>query len=317
MEGCEGWRREPPVFLLKAGGFILEAMKFGIWNLKTFFSISLGIHLAFFSLTFILFPEFKIDRLSLLNLEISLLSFIPEAKMESKNIDRKEPITTQPKNRPPFHEPGKELASKTKPESEPLPPVQAAALSIPPEEPKPLLPQPREEKQLMEPIATSKSIHSPPEESLALTKEETLLSLKRASSRFEDVSIASARSSSGERPGNPFPKPGSPEDSKKAVKREPPYDGRVVFTQPGYAENPRPHYPPEARKRGYEGEVVLRVEVLSNGRVGLIEIKKSSGYELFDRSALATVKQWKFIPAKKGEEPIALWVNIPIQFQIK
>ena len=73
----------------------------------------------------------------------------------------------------------------------------------------------------------------------------------------------------------------------------------------------------EAREKGYEGEVVLKVEVLINGRVGQIEIKKSSGYELLDHSALTTVKQWRFIPAKKGDVTIPLWVNIPVKFQLQ
>ena len=61
----------------------------------------------------------------------------------------------------------------------------------------------------------------------------------------------------------------------------------------------------------------MRVEVLSNGRVGQIEVKHSSGYDILDRSALNTVKQWKFIPAKRGEETVPLWVNIPIRFEIQ
>ncbi len=87
--------------------------------------------------------------------------------------------------------------------------------------------------------------------------------------------------------------------------------------RPRYAQNPKPTYPQEAREKGYEGEVILRVEVLPNGRVGQIEVKNSSGYELLDRSALTAVKQWKFIPAKKGETPIPLWVNIPVKFQLQ
>ncbi len=87
--------------------------------------------------------------------------------------------------------------------------------------------------------------------------------------------------------------------------------------RPRYAQNPKPAYPQEAREKGYEGEVILRVEVLPNGRVGQIEVKNSSGYELLDRSALTAVKQWKFVPAKKGDTPIPLWVNIPIKFQLQ
>ena len=84
-----------------------------------------------------------------------------------------------------------------------------------------------------------------------------------------------------------------------------------------YAENTKPPYPEEARKKGMEGEVLLRVEVLANGRVGEIEVKRSSGHEMLDRSALSTVKQWKFIPANRGNGSIPCWVNIPIKFQLQ
>jgi protein TonB len=94
-------------------------------------------------------------------------------------------------------------------------------------------------------------------------------------------------------------------------------EGEIILTQPRYAENPKPLYPQEARIRGYQGEVVLKVEVLSNGRVGQVEVKRSSGHEILDRSAFATVKEWRFVPAKKGENPIPFWVNIPIKFQLQ
>jgi len=93
--------------------------------------------------------------------------------------------------------------------------------------------------------------------------------------------------------------------------------GGATGGYPRYAENPKPSYPQEARERGYQGEVLLRVEVLSNGRVGQIEVKRSSGHDILDQSALSTVKQWKFIPAKKGESTLSLWVNVPIKFQLQ
>jgi protein TonB len=51
--------------------------------------------------------------------------------------------------------------------------------------------------------------------------------------------------------------------------------------------------------------------------VGQVEVKKSSGHEILDRSALSAVKQWKFFPAKRGEIAIASWVNIPVKFQLQ
>jgi TonB family protein len=86
---------------------------------------------------------------------------------------------------------------------------------------------------------------------------------------------------------------------------------------PKYAENPKPPYPQEARNKGCEGKVKLKVEVLPDGRVGEIELKDSSGYEVLDQSALATVKKWRFIPARNGKVPISCWVIVPITFQLK
>jgi protein TonB len=51
--------------------------------------------------------------------------------------------------------------------------------------------------------------------------------------------------------------------------------------------------------------------------VGEIEVKESSGYEVLDRSALETVKKWRFIPATKGGVSIPSWVHIPITFQLQ
>jgi len=86
---------------------------------------------------------------------------------------------------------------------------------------------------------------------------------------------------------------------------------------PKYGENPKPPYPQEARNKGYQGKVKLKVEVLPDGRVGEVELNESSGYEVLDQSALATVKRWRFIPARKGNVPISCWVNIPIKFELQ
>ncbi|MGO8990197.1 MAG: energy transducer TonB [bacterium] len=86
---------------------------------------------------------------------------------------------------------------------------------------------------------------------------------------------------------------------------------------PRYAQNPKPPYPQEARDKGYQGRVLLEVEVLANGKVGDIFVKQSSGYDVLDQCALETVKKWTFIPAMKGNVPITMGANIPITFQIK
>jgi len=90
-----------------------------------------------------------------------------------------------------------------------------------------------------------------------------------------------------------------------------------MLAYPLYKENSPPAYPTIARLRGYEGEVVLCVEILPNGRVGDAKIKKSSGYAILDQSALEAVKPWKFEPAKKSGAPMKVWVDLPIKFILK
>jgi protein TonB len=94
-------------------------------------------------------------------------------------------------------------------------------------------------------------------------------------------------------------------------------NGGPGVTHPIYAQNQKPAYPLEAREKGCKGEVLLKVEVLSNGHVGQIEVKRSSGYQILDQSALSAVKKWKFIPAQKRGLAISVWVNIPIRFELE
>lgn len=99
--------------------------------------------------------------------------------------------------------------------------------------------------------------------------------------------------------------------------RRPDRRGDSSLAIPRHEGNPKPPYPEEARRRGYEGQVRLEVEVLTNGSVGKVRVRTSSGYEVLDRSALETVKDWKFIPARFGTVPVKSTVIVPVTFQLK
>ena len=92
---------------------------------------------------------------------------------------------------------------------------------------------------------------------------------------------------------------------------------RETLAAPRYGENPPPVYPMIARRKGYEGVVLLSVEVLSDGRVAQVKIKKSSGYAVLDTSALEAVKGWKFEPARRTDIPVTVWVHVPVKFVLK
>jgi protein TonB len=83
---------------------------------------------------------------------------------------------------------------------------------------------------------------------------------------------------------------------------------------PLYRENTPPVYPELARVRGYEGVVLVSTEILPNGTVGSLKIKKSSGYTILDQATIEAVKQWKFEPAKKMGKPYATWRDHVIKF---
>ena len=88
----------------------------------------------------------------------------------------------------------------------------------------------------------------------------------------------------------------------------------TVIAYPLYKENAPPSYPEIARVRGYEGIVLVFAEILPDGRVGNMKIRKSSGYAILDQSAIEAVKPWKFEPAKKSGNPFTVWVELPIKF---
>jgi periplasmic protein TonB len=85
---------------------------------------------------------------------------------------------------------------------------------------------------------------------------------------------------------------------------------------PKYGNNPLPVYPSLARKMGHEGIVLLAAEILSDGRVGRLVVKKSSGFPTLDQSALDAVRRWKFIPAKWMGKAVPAWVDVPVKFRL-
>jgi len=87
-----------------------------------------------------------------------------------------------------------------------------------------------------------------------------------------------------------------------------------AFYKIGSINNPHPPYPLIARKKGFEGKLILEVLVNEDGSVKNTRIQKSSGYEILDTVSKETVKKWTFIPAKKKGKPVEDQVRVPIKF---
>jgi protein TonB len=108
----------------------------------------------------------------------------------------------------------------------------------------------------------------------------------------------------------------SPGSAPKETARSIPAPG-IADAYPLYRENVPPVYPEIARIRGYEGIVLVAAEILQDGSVGNMKIRKSSGYAILDHSAVEAVKPWKFEPAKKSGKPFVVWVELPIKFVLQ
>lgn len=86
---------------------------------------------------------------------------------------------------------------------------------------------------------------------------------------------------------------------------------------PLYKENPAPGYPLLAKKRGYQGTVILEVLVTKEGRAGKVSVFQSSRYSILDEVAVSSVKKWRFEPGKLGDKKVDMPVKIPIRFQLE
>jgi len=84
-----------------------------------------------------------------------------------------------------------------------------------------------------------------------------------------------------------------------------------------YLHNPPPFYPLMARHNGYQGTVLVRAEVSVEGNCLQARVEKSSGYAVLDQAALEAVKQWRFLPARRGDQTVAAWVEVPVTFRLE
>lgn len=88
--------------------------------------------------------------------------------------------------------------------------------------------------------------------------------------------------------------------------------------QIAYDDASPPPYPAIARRRGWEGTVLLRVRVDEHGRPREVAIERSSGHALLDRSASEHVlARWRFQPALLDGRPTSAWARVPVSFKLQ
>jgi len=86
-------------------------------------------------------------------------------------------------------------------------------------------------------------------------------------------------------------------------------------TAPTLIYKTEPEYSEEARKAKYQGTVILACIVGADGKPRSLRVQHSLGMGL-DEKALEAVREWKFSPAEKDGKPVAVAVNVEVQFRL-
>jgi protein TonB len=93
-------------------------------------------------------------------------------------------------------------------------------------------------------------------------------------------------------------------------------DGVTRTARPQGGYQVRPVYPAAPRRLGIQGTTMLRVHVLADGRIGDVLVERSAGHPDLDQAATEAVRRWRFEPARRGDDAVAMWVLLPVEFRL-
>lgn len=87
-------------------------------------------------------------------------------------------------------------------------------------------------------------------------------------------------------------------------------------TQPEEVDRVIPAYPPQARRAGIAGRVMVRGIVRKDGTIDNVEIIRDLPYGLGE-SARRAVSRWRFRPATFAGEPIDVYYTVTVNFKLQ
>lgn len=95
-----------------------------------------------------------------------------------------------------------------------------------------------------------------------------------------------------------------------------PYRPGSGIEPPGLIHEVTPDYTEQARRAGLEGEVLLEIVVGSDGAVRDVKVLRRLGSGL-DQQAVDAVRQWRFSPARRLGTPVAVIVEVAVEFTLR
>lgn len=134
----------------------------------------------------------------------------------------------------------------------------------------------------------------------------------------EDVTISKTTFDSNPTEQLPPPPKSTGEESEEGQPAFIPYDVAPELKNPGEVQRYlRNVYPPSLKENSIGGTVTLWVHVDETGEVEKTRVRKSSGYDAFDRAARKVARRMQFSPALNRDRKTAVWVQQRIHFQVK
>ncbi|HWK35001.1 energy transducer TonB [Sphingomonas sp.] len=85
---------------------------------------------------------------------------------------------------------------------------------------------------------------------------------------------------------------------------------------PRYAADLQPDYPPDMRRAGIEGRVVVKVLVGTDGRVKAFEAVSGPGESFFSATRRQAMARWRFKPATRDGVPYESWKTMSLRFRL-
>ncbi|HEX4074052.1 MAG TPA: energy transducer TonB [Candidatus Acidoferrales bacterium] len=96
----------------------------------------------------------------------------------------------------------------------------------------------------------------------------------------------------------------------------PPYRPKGQLSAPQPIAKADPEYPEDAIKEHIDGEVVLYAIIRKDGAVDSIQLMRSLDPRL-DKSAMAALARWKFLPGRRAGVPVDIEAVVHIPFEYK
>ncbi len=189
-------------------------------------------------------------------------------------------------------------------------PIQVAWIASPKpraEPPKPAPPQPQKKPK---PIVKPKAKPRKP----APAKPKPLIS---ASDSASEITVAKTAETPKAPPAASSPP--APAAASAPAKSAPAEAAPLIqpHLNANYLDNPPPAYPRISRRLGEQGKVLLRAMINTGGTVAQLTVQKTSGFSRLDQAALETVKNWRFVPARRGGQVVPAWVVVPVSFSLE